>query len=277
MPSIDRAWILDTAERTGLPEPLRAPLADLAAPALTLLPHAGVDGDPPARLGGRPDLPVGADWPTDPRSRPLVFLGQITEAPLREQFAWPEGCGTLSAFVSQSDLGDAPTGEHARVLLHSGNLKRAAPPGGTPEFAEVALRTERIVTIPMLTVLLQRLGLGASSHEADPEWAYLDLHDELRNAQGAACNHQLGGWAQGVQVDDPLSMCVVNAAGPAGHRMPSEEIEREARAWRHLLTVGEWEPRGPSTMDGGAFYFALPLADCARARVDRTGCTTDSS
>jgi len=116
---LDPAWIditgltiLKAIRESGLGE-ARDQLLALARPALRLeMPEADFDHPPPApaglgttRLGGDPDLPGGAAFPTGGDGVPLHFLGQFNLADLQGTMAgrWFPESGLMSVFRPQSD------------------------------------------------------------------------------------------------------------------------------------------------------------------------------
>jgi hypothetical protein len=134
-------------------------LRQRALPCFNLIP----DGSVPltsiglTRLGGRPDLPTGTDWPQGPDG-PLAFLAQFDLADVAHRCG-PSvlpAQGLLSFF---SELHDVHPGEGRKaVVLHTMNmesLRSLEAPEGLKQFNAVGLRFEPGITLPVEEIFFE--------------------------------------------------------------------------------------------------------------------------
>ncbi len=127
----------------------------------------GADAELPlgaTRLGGRPDLPPGAPWPTF-EGRPMAFLAQIDlgdVGPLDERGLLPRA-GLLSFFCASADLG-RQGGWHVSFTDAGSSLSQAELPVELPahdRFAAVGLSAERELSLaPCESSRVERLGVS---------------------------------------------------------------------------------------------------------------------
>jgi hypothetical protein len=148
-------------ERSGFTQ-ASAQVQGLALPSLDIL-YAGPGDSTPlgaSRLGGAPDLPSDAAWPTTPSGAFLSFYGQIDLAgpDVAALDADLSRAGLLSLFVGafEAALEPAPV---AVLLTPAGSaLQRRTPPAspdafddsGTARLNPVAIRFERRLSFPSL-------------------------------------------------------------------------------------------------------------------------------
>lgn len=112
-------------------------LRALVRPAWLLVPHDGPVRTGGSRIGGRPDLPHGWDWPTGGRDgagpAALAFLAQIdlADVPCAADAGWLPPHGRLWFFRNESGVIET---EPDHVVMHAdvpaGGLRPAAPPAG---------------------------------------------------------------------------------------------------------------------------------------------------
>ncbi len=143
-----------TAVRSG-PDRPEPPAAGSAAPS----PAAPSPAVGATRLGGVPDLAVGAAWPRVASGRFANFLGQFDLADLAvraPQTGLPPA-GLLSVFVTALDSAAVPAGVRCLFTPPGAPLARAVDrPGADVETADeftgllepIAVRFERILTLP---------------------------------------------------------------------------------------------------------------------------------
>jgi len=117
-----------------------------------------------SKLGGSPDLPVDATWPSFD-DRPMAFIAQLALADLAphdEQRLLPAD-GLLSVFWSTSDH-EAPGSVHVVYTEATAALSRLDPPAGLPErFTAVELHPTPELTLPPADwPSLEALGLSES-------------------------------------------------------------------------------------------------------------------
>jgi uncharacterized protein YwqG len=250
------------------------------------------------RLGGHPDLPPAADWPSW-RGRPLSPIAQIRledVARFDEEGVLPRA-GLLSFFWDSGAVGgyaagldvnnaagwgfDPADAGSARVLyIHdASSASRREPPGRLAPQAVLGARAlaprSRIAIPPWGSTDFDVLGLDVSQTEA-----YLGLSDALDRLQaagdGSEMTHQLLGYPDQIQGDMQLESQLVThglyCGDGTGYADPRRsELESGAREWRLLLQVDS-DPEGLGVMwgDGGRIYFWSRGRDLIEQRFDAT-------
>ena len=200
-----------------------------------------------SKLGGRPDMPAGTEWPTD-YDEPLSFLAQFNLAELQVSpvaRALP-ATGLLSLFCLY-DYGEDFTKTNWRLLYFpdASKLVRHEQHADLPEeyvASSARLSFTEAPTLPDLDSPWGK-GLARAVRAADPdaEW-YSDLCDGM------------GG--------DAL----------LGYPHAFEGDVLKKKSVRHLLTHGEgsgetWWP------DGNIMYVTIPESDLKQGRFDRAKAT----
>ena len=278
---------------------LAATWSSYARPNIRLIPSATLDADSTrpgtSKLGGAPDMPVGAGWPTRPsyrysrkgrdylpeaawKSQPLTFLAQINLADIREA-----GCdlplaaaGLLLFFydVDTQPFGldplDAPG---AQVLFISADtaIQRQAN-------AQCSSRVQPLQFVP---------------EEGLPDWEW--IQDEVRDQPGYSHEafhaeleklsdqdwgviwypgHAFGGWPSTIQGTMELDcemitngVCAGNADGDVDPGRVG--FRKSAHDWRLLLQLNSDDDLGWQWGDEGMIYFWCREGDIARQRFDR--------
>jgi hypothetical protein len=224
------------------------------------------------RLGGRPDLPAGAHWPTC-RGRRLSFLAQVDLGELDAAVPGAtRGRGLLSVFadIREPDRGVPGVEEfdgHVRrgtcvAVRHSTatraqlHRRRHTPPG-TPTLRETAVRLRPTLTVPNWVLIEVLLGRRLSRTQFN---RWFRLYDEtawgvLGRRPPFLPVHQLLGWSSPVQ-DDPTYSCGRTRA----HHLPARRL---------LLQLDFDERLRFAVGDGGALYLTILPQDLRAGRFDR--------
>jgi uncharacterized protein YwqG len=293
------AWCRFLQERK-LDPTLAATWSSYAKPNIRLIPLATLDGDKTkpgtSKLGGAPDLPIGAPWPARPpylysrnhrdflpevawQPQPLTFLAQINlsevakvgcDLPLMcpglllffyDVETLPFGHDPLDAPGAQVLFvgADTPTRRQAHSQFGSHRVQplRFLPEEGLPGW-EWVLENHR-----------DQPGYGHGAFQAELD----KLSDEDWQVI-APGGHVFGGWPNNIQGPMELdceksttSGDVGSADGYADSGMP--DLRRRAREWRLLLQLDSDDDLGWSWGDEGMIYFWCREGDIARQRFDR--------
>lgn len=258
-------------------------LHQLSRPSIHLLPHAVAEDAAPrgaSRLGGRPDLPAGAAWPSW-RGRPLAFVAQLRLSELgpHDPGHLLPGRGLLHFFY---DLEDQPDGQvpedrgGLRVLFHPDEraaLTRTDSPSRKAPVQLTAARVE-LVAEPSMP--------PEESHEAQvldlsaEDWdLYYQLLQSLETPTGREeiPRHKLLGYADPLQGDMRLDCQLVTH----GMRLTDEAAFRDPRVaaldpgiseWQLLLQLDHDPAHGLELTGGGRLYVMLRLAHLRAGRFD---------
>ncbi len=223
-----------------------------------------------SRLGGKPDLPVGAPWPKG-RNGPLSFLGQI-------DLSQVGGCcgsglpadGLILFFYDAlgQPWGFEPGDASSFVALYShGDTTRATPPGdlaADARFEEQTLAHAQGLGLPVL----DSTDGGAFQLESDEEAeAYLELYDELYGEPGTPGGVP-GTWLLGYPYqlqDDMQEQCAEMAKAAWG-------IESEPAEWRLLLQLASEPAANMSWGDDGFLYYWIRESDLAARDFSHVWC-----
>lgn len=227
---------------------LRARLRRMARPTLLLTP-----AQPPAfsKLGGEPEMRVGATWPTGAHG-PLAFVAQLDLAEVRAAGGpdWLPETGALWFFNDDQRYGFA---DHVRVMFSpDGERALVAPPSALERRHRFDER--RVGFLPMTSVpSLDWLGVDpAEANLSDEEL------DELADAPdaefGDELQHRIGGYPSEIQDSRMAVECEHLARGLPADAEPTDAVLRAARSWRLLLQVDSDPQLGMNWGDGGRLY-----------------------
>lgn len=247
------------------------------------------------KLGGKPDLPKGTEWPQSPDERPLAFLAQFDLAQCRvESKEWPLPAeGLLSFFY---DAEDQPWGISAkdfgawRVLYIPPGTPLAATPypknlDDDARFEAVVLKPHPVHSLPSRCTIVERELTALEAIDDSLEEAYDELAEELESAPGLTLSSpQLGGWPREIQNEMSGSFArLVPDKSPAGELRPNpfkpgemmmikgpdaadappalRALLRDTTDWTLLLQLPSDEDDGPGWMwgDVGRLYYWTPL------------------
>jgi uncharacterized protein YwqG len=243
-----------------------------------------------SRIGGRPDVPPGFEWPhwsppesTDdkfgqpwnpPDPVPLGFIAQIDLGNLPRMDEVLPGSGWLYFFYDRykEPWGYDPADRGCCRIIYANcdrsTLLRAKPPiGRDPEHIAEPCRVE---AWPELTLpdSIDDFDYGTPEYES-----YRRLRDELQKAGGVA-HHRLLGHPQIIQ--NPMELECQLASNGIYCGGASQSQEKEAKAlepgagdWRLLLQI-DTDEDGPGWMwgDVGRIYFWIKQQDLKSLRFE---------
>ena len=264
----------------GRPKLARLPprVAGLAEQSLLLVPRAGSAEIPigESRIGGLPDLPEDAAWPS-PHGRPLAFVAQFDLSEVSRYLpgsGLPEQ-GMLYFFY---DAQDEPWGyrppdrDGFRVLYRSERaerLRRSKPPPrlGPPYGVQLlSMRSERSYP-DWFSPSIGRLELGAREREEYQGF----LHGLV--ASRPATYHRLLGHPAAIG-GDPQTDCHLASSGiDLSETIDDEdpriaELSKGSEEWRFLLQLDSHPKSNMAWGDSGRVYFFIRRADLAKRNFD---------
>ncbi len=192
-----------------------------------------------SRIGGRPDLPADAEWPTY-NNKPLGFLAQINFAQLRASPVardLPAG-GVISIFClhdANRPVNHFGTGTY-RVLYSPASAKLTPRdfPDELPEDARPDVSRLRFSEVQTLPDLKGSRALKALLKSKKDQTKYENVHSGFLGNDGLL-----------------------------GHPMLLKRASTKAA--RHLITLGDLD----GWIDDDVMYFLVSEADLKRARFDR--------
>jgi len=247
----------------------RETILAMARPAFGIVCSPAGRAEPPlagTRVGGRPDLEDGTEWPCHESGRPLVFVAQINLADLPTGVdAGPLPTAGLLSFFSaygwmEEDFGEphpindengSPAWSRVLYFQDSTRLGRRTPPAGVHEFPAAPAQTAPLVTFPSSPE--EPLFDALRPFEEDL-YAFLDdVFEPYRTYQGYAAGRPRGvsSWLMG-HADFIQG---VGAAAGGGRRL--------------LLQLGSEEDAGMCWGDLGRLYFYIHPDDLARGEFSR--------
>ena len=233
------------------PQALMRDVAALASPHAVPAVQVRLD-DVPSRshVGGRPNLPQGADWPTRNGVR-LDFLARLSLAEIHDaaQMDWLPAIGALLFFydLERQPWGYDPAdrGSWAVLLVHDleGAATAADPlPNAGPRIPFRYAHFRPIQSLPSWErKSIESLGLSDAESEE-----LMRLADQ---AFGDKPKHQIGGFPVPVQGDDRAS-CRLNAGRFQAKRRPPS-----CESWSCYQT----QPCGRTSSRGRGVETAVPV------------------
>jgi uncharacterized protein YwqG len=257
-------------------------LVRLCVPSLKLIPKAS--SALKSRIGGRPDLPAGFEWPRSSTDESLGFvaqvdLGEVRRSGLAGAEALPEA-GLLSFFHGyEPSPNEKHTGNAGRVFFFE-RVTSLSPTEGPADAAILPLvpfafeeQTEELPPLesPFYALLLAENDGKEGAIERAPdvfanfvsEYGPLGLRDEDERPL-----HRLLGYADPLQAD--VYVCT------EGH---SKQVDfdawttlahhRAAAEWQLLLQLDSDPKREILFGDGGVLSFMIRKDDLAARRFDR--------
>lgn len=228
-----------------------------------------------SKLGGEPDVPAGAAWPTG-KGSPLSFIAQIRLADVLTfdtQHALPP-TGLLSFFydATQQTYGADPADRGGwSVLYKMGDraaLQRLPAPVTLPaaaRFKPCAVTFSGEVTLPQQP----ELDMPNLAWTADQKQAYENaLATFPSQADRALPHHRLLGNPDTIQ-DDMRLECQLAANGVSDASAPAAApLEAGANNWCLLLQVDSDDTVGMRWADAGMLYFWIERDALAARRFD---------
>ncbi len=268
--------LAESLESSGLAR-IAKDIEAVALPTVFLIPGEQSEG-PCSRLGGRPNLPAGLDWPTW-QGGPLPFVAQLDLAniPQTKELYLPRH-GSLFFFYEGGSRawGFKPEDQgSARVIYSPSNLQehpvRMLPEGVPDEmrFTGVNLKPESgYITLPDG----QDQALERLTPSAEERMRYLEFF-EVWHRQPPPL-HRIGGHPEPVQGDPKLEAQLVShglyCGNPSGYQTGKElGLWAGATDWKLLLQVDSDESAGMMWGDVGCLYFLIREQDLIREAFDR--------
>lgn len=230
---------------------IRGLMRRMARPTLMLAPTRSPGF---SKLGGEPDMPVGAVWPASDRG-PTAFVAQLDLAAIRLAGGpdWLPMAGALYVFNDDQRYGFA---DHVQVLFRpDGPRERLSAPaalGPRQRFAE-----RRVGFLPMTSIpSLDWLGVDVRDVDLSEE-ELIDLAAAPDAEFGDELQHRIGGYPGEIQELQMAIECERLARGlpPADPGAEvTQTIARAARSWRLLLQVDSDPALRMNWGDGGRLY-----------------------
>jgi hypothetical protein len=234
------------------------------------------------RIGGFPDLPVGAVWPHSRAGRPLTFLGQLALETLANAHVAGElpDQGLLGWYV---DLDGSGPPDFAMTLTPRGvALERLAPPGSVGVLSACSITMEPAWSLPQggyECPFFAALDLGADEREAWDDFLSMWATDHMPEG------HQLLGYASAF--NDPYIGAALDldevlretwfARPPAGRTRLTDELADAARAMRLCIELNEDEAADLDFGDGTHVSFLLRRDAWSRGRFAQHPPTSEAS
>ncbi|HEY1817149.1 MAG TPA: YwqG family protein [Kofleriaceae bacterium] len=212
-----------------------------------------------SKIGGAPDLPPEAEWPTNPET--LTFLAQIdlTEISRLMPSPLPQD-GLLAFFFDRTALDE---GEKACRVVHArGNLTRRRLPDGHETIHECAMDFTVGTSFPGLGSPFIEL-LGPMSDVEAERFASLDLR---RRVGDTGSNHQLLGYPAGIQGDVMIQRAAHDRRFAS---WSAAERRAEARRYRQLLALDTDDNADLRWVDMGTCWFLVSATDLERHELSR--------
>ena len=270
MPELEQ--LLETHGLTRLAETVKS----IPQPSLRLIATEPTEAAL-SRLGGQPNLPTEAEWPTM-EDWPLAFIAQIDLATLPEipGLLLPRS-GTLHFFYDGEDGGYDPKNKDACRVLYSPQPLASLPLHPFPEddleyrFVGVGLQPEAIEqTIPDL----EDATMATLDLSIDERGAYFDLTIDWEESHPSVL-HRMGGFPDCIQGDPKLGAQLVShdlyCGDQTGWKIGKERgLFPGAAEWLLLLQVDSEEAAEMMWGDGGRLYYLIKKDDLAALRFDQT-------
>lgn len=272
-PAVKDLATLTRVARTHLEGSVADRWLAMLRPAGRLVPAGDADAVI-ARLGGRPVVPSGFEWPVWEEVGPLSFVGEVDletlsaealdpgiELPTQGRLLAFYFDGSYDNFASAVGTWDRNTLAGARLVHITEGRASGAPlstPQGVIEFGEQTLTGRQITTHPGWEHHLLRAEFGAEDWDFET-WRGHPIQSEAFNEdlfaldEGDVPRHQIGGWADPVQ--GPIELEVAQAEIADEIPYGSAAHIAEALAWHPVLQL---DSDGASQMmwgDVGTLYW----------------------
>ncbi len=254
---------LSAEEAAAAADRARARMQSLALPTLLLTPagHATF-----SKLGGRPELPVGVDWPQG-LSSARIFVAQLDLAEVRSGGGpdWLPGQGQLYFFYDE-DGWDSLQLVTCLASDDPPGPERRAPKGYEPDpmFAERRVAFQPMTSIPSTDWLGEDLaGLDTEAFDALVEVSDKPFGDDPQ--------HRIGGYASEIQGAQMELECEFRTRGvPQNYYDVPPTILEGSKGWRLLLQVDSDDELGMNWIDTGRLYVFIREQDARAGDFTKT-------
>ncbi len=218
-----------------------------------------------SKLGGRPDLPPTVEWPTEPSSASLSFIGQVNLAEVtsfdQDKLLPSQGWLWFFYSIDQPWGFDPHDAGKFKVLFNDGpaeQLRRLDYPDDV---------TEDVRFSPSRMGFLESVSLP--SWENDTIRQIIDQEeakDEYFDLTCADRETKLLGYADNIQGEMERECALVThglyCGNSSGYQDPrAAEFGKEQDQWQLLFQVGSHEKAGMMWGDGGRLYYWIKKAD----------------
>ena len=232
------------------------------------------------RLGGKPNLPKGFNWPTW-REQPLAFVAQLDLATLPQVPELPlPRTGSLSFFYEggENAWGFSPDHAGSSVVLYMQEPLSSFPLRSLPEDLEDHLRFTGVTLLPQPLDLsmpgLQDQALEDLAMSTEEREAYYNFQTSLEES-AAGCIHRIGGYPDCVQGDPKLEAHLVSqglyCGDQSGYKTGKKRgLYSGAKDWELLLQVDSDDKAKMMWGDVGRIYFVIHKSALARRQFDKT-------
>ena len=236
-----------------------------------------------SRLGGRPLLPTGYEWPrTD--LRPLDFLLQIDLADVwtHDHSHMLPTSGLLTFFY---DLENQPWGfdpkelDGFRVdLIRADNLVPTELPSREFALPERLLGFNPVITLPQFgsrSYDFLEHEAQFTDRQSDDYFELLDGLERQYTAEGLGYQNRLLGHSTNIQGDMQLEAQLVTnglyCGDPSGYEdARAKELEKGVADWSLLLQLSSDEDADLMWGDGGMLYYWIRLEDLLGGRFNHS-------
>lgn len=255
----------------------RKQIHKIARPAILLRTRKTPEAKIPlgaTKLGGRPDLPAKAEWPTYQDKKPLAFLAQINLAEIGKLGSPIKGLpaeGLVSIFSVWGWMKDDDLDPHTphdgtedkqeecgwTIILHAlpgAKLGRRSTPRGVSSFKTAAVEPISILSLP--------------NHRIEPPLASLKWSDDLNNRfdqmQSDYRSIQMGHWLKNSDIF--ASHHLLGGYALFQQEFPEEVLEKGLAMF---LQVGTDSNTEMTWGDGGELTFYADAKALGKGRFER--------
>lgn len=241
---------------------LRARIGHMARDALLLVSAQSSDF---SKIGGYPELPAGAAWPSG-KDGPLAFVCQLDLEVLRAegQFDWLPDSGRIYLFFDDALNGEAGCGKI--IFSHERPGAEQLPPRAVAKdrrFAERRVAFKRIKSFP------SEDWLG----EAWPAEFSETALETLKAADiGDQPDHRVGGYPDEIQNSQMALECehLHRGLNYDYRTPPPDDIRQASRQWRLLMQIDSDSDLKMNWWDGGRLYVFARARDLKRGDFSKT-------
>jgi uncharacterized protein YwqG len=228
------------------------------------------------RLGGKPNLPKGFNWPTW-REQPLAFVAQLDLATLPQVPELPlPRTGSLSFFYEGVKTRGAsvkitPGAVWSCTCKSRSAVSLCVP---SPRILRITCASQVPQPLDLSVPGLQDQALEDLAMSTEEREAYYSFHTSLEES-AAGCIHRIGGYPDCVQGDPKLEAHLVSqglyCGDQSGYKTGKKGgLYSGAKDWELLLQVDSDDKAKMMWGDVGRIYFVIHKSALARRQFDKT-------